>query len=216
MKSVKPVNEAITAPVLLLVEGQDEEYLVQKMCVQWFGDRAGKIDIECVGGRDNFSTRFKILKVRTLGPLKVVGVIADSEEDSAATAQRWSDLFAEVMPVIKRPCKKLQLPSDDAPGAFEALVLDALVGNLVADCVTNFRDCVSPHLDGGTLAQRDKIAVQAWLSASLGHAYGNVFKAQKDHPNQQLLNYDHAAFTPIKVFVEALLAEAERAESPAP
>ena len=54
MKSVKPVSDAITAPVLLLVEGQDEEYLVQRMCEQWFGVRAQKIDIECVDGRDNF------------------------------------------------------------------------------------------------------------------------------------------------------------------
>ena len=209
MKSVKPVNEAITAPVLLLVEGQDEEYLVQKMCVQWFGDRAKAIDIECVGGKDNFPKRFKVLKVRSLGPLKVVGVIADSEEDAAATAQRWADLFQDVEPVINRPCRKLQLPRDDAPGAFEALVLDALAGDSIADCATHFRDCVSIHLIKPTLAQKDKIAVQAWLSAKLGNAYGNVFSAQKKNLEHQLLNYDHAAFAPLKAFVETLLAEIE-------
>ena len=212
MKSVKPVSDAITAPVLLLVEGQDEEYLVQKMCEQWFGARAQNIDIECVEGRDNFPKRFKALKVRSLGLLKVVGVIADSEEDCAATAQRWADLFDDVAPFIKRPCKKLQLPSDDAAGAFEALVLDALAGDSIADCATHFRDCVSLHLVKPTLAQKDKIAVQAWLSAKLGNAYGNVFKAQDKHPEHQLVNYDHAAFSPIKAFVETLLAEAERTE----
>ena len=209
MKSAKPVNESITAPVLLLVEGQDEEYLVQKMCEQWFGDRAKAIDIECVGGKDNFPARFKVLKVRSLGPLKVVGVIADSEEDAAATAQRWADLFKEVAPSIKRPCSKLQLPRDDLPGAFEALVLDALKDDAIADCATHFRDCVSPHLINPTLAQQDKIAVQAWLSAKLGNAYGNVFKAQDRHPEHQLVNYDHTAFAPIKAFVETLLAQAE-------
>ena len=213
MKSVKAGNEAITAPVLLLVEGQDEEYLVQRMCEQWFGLRALAIDIECVNGRDNFPKRFKVLKVRSLGPLKVVGVIADSEEDAAATAQRWTALFKEVEPVIKRPCKKLQLPRDDLPGAFEALVLDAWAGDPIADCATSFRDCVSYHLLQPTLAQKDKIAVQAWLSAKLGNAYGNVFKAQDKHPEHQLVNYDHAAFAPIKAFVETLLAEAERTES---
>lgn len=209
MKSVKPVNEAITAPVLLLVEGQDEEYLVQKMCEQWFGLHAEKIDIECVGGKDNFPKRFKVLKVRSLGPLKVVGVIADSEEDAAATAQRWADLFQEVEPVINRPCRKLQLPRDDAPGAFEAMVLEALKGDVIADCATHFRDCVSIHLIKPTLAQQDKIAVQGWLSAKLGNAYGNVFSAQKKNLDHQLLNYDHAAFAPIKAFVENLLAEIE-------
>lgn len=209
MKSVKPVNEAITAPVLLLVEGQDEEYLVQKMCAQWFGDRAKAIDIECVGGKDNFPKRFKVLKVRSLGPLKVVGVIADSEEDAVATAQRWADLFQEVQPVINRPCRKLQLPRDDAPGAFEAMVLEALKGDVIADCATHFRDCVSIHLIKPTLAQQDKIAVQAWLSAKLGNAYGNVFSAQKKNLDHQLLNYNHAAFAPIRAFVENLLAEVE-------
>ena len=212
MKFVRTGNEAITAPVLLLVEGQDEEYLVQKMCEQWFGQRALAIDIECVGGKDNFSKRFKVLTVRSLGPLKVVGVIADSEQDAAATAQRWTALFSEVEPVIKRPCKKLQLPRDDLPGAFEALVLDAWAGDPIANCATHFRDCVSPHLPNPTLAQKDKIAVQAWLSAKLGNAYGNVFKAQDKHPAHQLVNYDHAAFAPIKAFVATLLAEAERTE----
>lgn len=213
MKFVKTGNEAITAPVLLLVEGQDEEYLVQKMCEQWFGARAQNIDIECVEGRDNFPKRFRALKVRSLGVLKVVGVIADSEEDCAATAQRWADLFNDVEPFINRPCKKLQLPRDDAPGAFEALVLDALAGDSIADCATSFRDCVSLHLGERTLAQKDKIAVQAWLSAKLGNVYGNVFKAQDKHPEHQLVDYDHAAFAPIKAFVETLLAEAERTES---
>lgn len=209
MKSVKPVNEGITAPVLLLVEGDDEEYLVQKMCAHWFGERAKMIDIECVYGNNNFSKSFRALMVRTLGPLRVVGVIADSEENAAATAQRWENLFKEVEPVINRPCRKLQLPRDDTPGAFEAMVLDALKGDSIADCATHFRDCVSPHLGERTLAQKDKIAVQAWLSAKLGNAYGNVFSAQKKNLEHQLLNYDHAAFAPLKAFVETLLAEIE-------
>lgn len=212
MKPVKPAktgNEAITAPVLLLVEGDDEEYLVQKMCVHWFGQRALAIDIENVKGRGNFSNRFKALKVRSLGPLKVVGVIADSEEDAAATAQRWAALFKEVQPVIKRPCKKLQLPCDDEPGAFEALVLDAWDGDPVAKCALNFRDCVSPYLGERTLAQKDKIAVQAWLSAKLGSAYGNVFSAQQQNSKHQLVDYNHEAFKPIRAFVETLLAQAE-------
>ena len=149
------------------------------------------------------------MKVRSLGPLKIVGIIADSEEDAVATAQRWAALFKEVEAEIKRPCKKLQLPRDDAPGAFEALVLDAWAGDPVAECAIYFRDCVSLHLGERTLAQKDKIAVQAWLSAKLGNAYGNVFKAQDRHPEQQLLNYDHAAFAPIKSFIETLLAQAE-------
>jgi len=209
MKSVKPVSDAITATVLLLVEGEDEKSLVQWMCEHWFGSRAQEIDIENVQGRDNFPKRFKALKVRSPGLLKVVGVIADSEEDPVATAQRWSDLFDDVTPVINRPCRKLQLPKDDVPGAFEALMLEALDGDAVAGCATRFRDCVAPHLGDRTLAQRDKIAVQAWLSAKLGNAYGNVFKAQQQNPEQTLLDYDHSAFTPIKVFVEGLLAQSQ-------
>lgn len=212
MKFVKTGNEAITAPVLLLVEGDDEEYLVQRMCGYWFGQRVKAIDIENVKGGGNFAARFRALQVRSLGPLKVVGVIADSEENAAATAQRWTALFKEVEPVIKRPCKKLQLPRDDAPGAFEALMLDAWTGDPIAQCAVQFRDCVSLHIGERTLAQKDKIAVQAWLSAKLGKAYGNVFSAQQNNSQHQLVNYDHAAFAPIKAFVETLLAEAERTE----
>ena len=207
MKSAKAGNEKISAPVLLLVEGQDEEYLVRKMCEHWFPAQTASIDIECVDGKDNFPKRFKALTVRSPGPLKIVGVIADSEEDPLATAQRWSALIAEVSPTINRPCKLLQLPANQTPGAFEALVLNALDGDPVVACATIFRDCVRPHIGVRTLAQQDKIAVQAWLSASLGGAYGNVFKAQQQNPDQVLLNYDHAAFAPIKQFIEALLAE---------
>lgn len=209
------VSKPITAPVLLLVEGRDEEALIQQMCTHWFGLRAQVIDIECVEGRGNFPEQFRVLKVRTLGPLRVVGVIADSEEDPAATAQRWAALFKEVEPHLVNngipcPCRKLQLPSDDMPGAFEALVLAAWVGDAVADCATAFRDCVMPHLGQRTLAQKDKIAVHAWLSAKLGNAYGNVFKAQEKHPDQPLLDYDHSAFAPIKTFIDGLLTEAEK------
>ena len=207
MKSAKLGNEAISAPVLLLVEGQDEEYLVRKMCEHWFPEQTASIDIESVDGKDNFPNRFKALMVRSPGPLKIVGVIADSEEVPLATAQRWSALIAEVSPAISRPCKLLQLPGNQTAGAFEALVLNALDGDPVVACAANFRDCVRPHIGVRTLAQQDKIAVQAWLSASLGGAYGNVFKAQQQNPDQVLLNYDHAAFAPIKQFIEELLAE---------
>lgn len=207
MKFAKAGNETISAPVLLLVEGQDEEYLVRKMCEHWFPAQTASIDIECVDGKDNFPKRFKALAVRSPGPLKIVGVIADSEEDPLATAQRWNALIAEVRPQIKQPCMLLQLPASQTPGAFEALVLNALDGDPVAACATNFRDCVRPHIGVRTLAQHDKIAVQAWLSARLGIAYGNVFKAQQQNPDQVLLNYDHAAFAPIKQFIEELLAE---------
>lgn len=209
MKSGNPGNDAITAPVLLLVEGEDEEYLVGKMCEQWFGEQAAQIDIECVQGKDNFPKRFRALKVRSLGPLKAVGVIADSEENPSATVQRWQDLCAEVSPAIKRPCKVLQLPDAHSPGAFEALVLNALTGNPVVECATTFRDCVSPHLGDRTAAQKDKIAVQAWLSASLGNAFGNVFRAQKKKPDAALLNYDHESFRPLRQFVTELLEMAQ-------
>jgi hypothetical protein len=209
MKSAKSVSDAITAPVLLLVEGEDEEYIVQAMCLHWFQDRAKQIDIENVGGRDNFPRRFKTLAVRTLGPLKVVGVIADSEENPQATRQRWSALFGEVEPKVKRPCRKLQLPNDATQGAFESLVMQALDNDAVANCARTFRDCVAEHIGVRTKAQKDKIAVQAWLSALLGSAYANVFRAQKDYPAQQLLNYDHEAFAPIKTFLEELLAEVD-------
>ena len=95
-------------------------------------------------------------------------------------------------------------------GVFEPLVLQALQNDPVVHCAKAFRDCVTPHFnEGRTLAQRDKIAVQALLSAELGNAYSNVFKAQKAHVMQQLLNYEHAAFLPIKHFLEELLSEAE-------
>lgn len=221
MKSVDPAhtalpsNEAITAPVLLLVEGKDEEALIPKMCTHWFGARAQAIEIECVGGQPNFPKRFRALKVRSLGLLKVVGVIADSEQDPAATVQRWAELFNDVEPSLvnngnRCPCFKLQLPNDNTPGAFETLMLEAWAGDAVASCATAFRDCVSPHLGERTSAQLDKIAVQAWLSAKLGNAYGNVFKAQEKHPEKPLLDYDHPAFVPIKTFIETLLAEADQ------
>jgi hypothetical protein len=209
MKSANPGNDAITAPVLLLVEGQDEEYLVGKMCDQWFGEQAAQIDIECVQGKDNFPRRFKALKVRSPGPLKVVGVIADSEENPVATAQSWEALCADVSPAIDRPCKVLQLPDAQSAGAFEALVLNALIGNPVVECATTFRDCVSPHIGDRTAAQKDKIAVHAWLSASLGVAYGNVFLAQQKNPDVALLDFDHESFRPIRQFVKELLELAE-------
>lgn len=216
MKSADAVASPITTRVLVLVEGEDEAYLVQKMCEHWFAAQASAIGFENVGGRDNFPKRFKDLTVRSLGPLQIVGVIADSEDDAAATHQRWVDLFKEVSPQLGRdtPCEKLQLPGEAVAGAFESLVLQALGHDPVADCAKAFRDCVAPYTTTRTQAQKDKIAVQAWLSALLGKAYGNVFKAQKVNEAQPLLDYDHPAFAPIKTFLQGLLNLADSQPKP--
>lgn len=212
MKSVNPVPlasgsaHAITKPILVLVEGDDEYHLMQWMCLHWFGDKADHFAFENVGGKDNFPSRFRALKTRSLGALEVVGVVADSEEDAAATQQRWRDLVNEVVATIEQPCKLLQLPHQDQTGAFETLVLQTLQHSAVAQCAVAFRDCVGQHLNDRTQAQKDKIAVQAWLGASFGRAYGNVFKAQNEHSDAALLDYDHSAFSPIKAFLEELLA----------
>lgn len=197
---------AITTPILVLVEGDDEYHLMQWMCQHWFGDKAALFAFENVKGKDNFPSRFCALKTRSLGVLEVVGVVADSEEDAAATHQRWRDLINEVTATIKQPCKLLQLPHQDQTGAFETLVLQALQHNAVAQCARAFRDCAGAHLNDRTQAQKDKIAVQAWLGASFGRAYGNVFKAQNEHPDATLLDYEHSAFASIKAFFEELLA----------
>lgn len=197
---------AITTPILVLVEGDDEYHLLQWMCQHWFGDKASLFGFENVGGKDNFPSRFRALETRSLGTLEVVGVVADSEEDAAATQQRWCELVNEVTQKIKQPCSILQLPSETQTGAFETIVLQALQDDAVAQCALTFRDCVGSHLNDRTQAQKDKIAVQAWLGAGLGRAYANVFKAQKERPQQALLNYDHNAFTSIKAFFEELLS----------
>jgi hypothetical protein len=212
MKSARASNEQIAAPILILVEGQDEKYFLPRMCEHWFQGNASKFDIECVGGSDKFAAAFRALTVRSLGPLKVVGVIVDSEENPDATRQRWRNLIAEVEPAIKRPCRNLQLPEEQLAGAWESLVLKALGGNPVVGCATSFRDCVVPHISKRTSAQKDKIAVQAWLAAELGGAYANVISAQKWQTEKRkketpLIDYDHAAFAPIKAFLESLLSE---------
>lgn len=212
MKSAKPgkvpgPTHPITTPVLILVEGDDEYHLVQWMAEHWLGEQSQKITLENVGGKDNFARSFKGLQVRSLGALQAVGVICDSEEDAAGTQQRWMQLFDQVQPKIKPRCHLLQLPTVDTNGAFEALVLQALGNDPVARCAQAFRDCVSPELPDRTQAQKDKIAVQAWLSARMGNAYGNVFKAQQKNPEQNLLNYDDPAFQPIKHFLNQLLLD---------
>lgn len=222
MKSVEAVegqipgaSQKITAPVLVLVEGHDEAYFLPKMCEHWFKDRADQFDIENAGGGGNFASRFKAQSVRTPGPLKIVGVITDSEEDAKATSQRWEMLINEVQPGMKHLCKTLQLPSSTSPGAFETLVLHTLGDDLVVKCASTFRDCVAPHVGKRTRAQMDKIAVQAWLSARLGKSYRSLSGAQKDREAQPLLDYDHAAFIPIKTFLEGLLNLADSQVKPA-
>lgn len=211
MRSVEVMGNEITAPVLLLVEGQDEAYLVRRMCQHWFAERAVQIDIEDAQGGDRLTKQFKAIWVRPKGPLKVVGVITDSEENPADTAQRWRELFKLTDSSIDRPCHVLQLPSPDSSGALETLLLEALANDSIAICATHFRDCVKPQLAHRTVAQMDKIAIRAWLSATFGEAYANVFKAYERDAARDSLNFDHVAFALIKEFIEGLLIEAETA-----
>lgn len=210
MKSVnsinKPINQPITTPILLLVEGDDEEHLIGWMAQHWFRERAQAIGIENVKGKDQFPARFDALAVRSLGALQQIGVIADSEESAADTAKAWHGRFEKLKArQIQIPCHLLQLPSPAQNGAFEELVLQALDQDVIARCAMQFRDCVANELSDRTQAQKDKVAVQAWLSARMGKAYGNVFSAQKAYDPKTLLNYDHPAFVPIRDFLQTLL-----------
>ncbi|MBT0569225.1 hypothetical protein KIK84_02705 [Curvibacter sp. CHRR-16] len=209
MKSANAVpgpTRAITTPILVLVEGKDEEDLLQRLCKHWFGAQSSCFGFENVDGNSQFSEKFRALKKRSKDKLQVVGVVADSEEDAAATKQKWQDLFKDVVPQINKPCELLQLPDAIQPGAFETLVLEALKGDPVAQCAQAFRDCAAANLADRTQAQKDKIAVQAWLGARLGRAYNNVFKAQEDNEDEPLFDYDHAAFNPVKEFLQHLLS----------
>jgi hypothetical protein len=210
MKSVKVAKQAskpLTSPVLILVEGSDEKFFIEAMCAHWFPEKINDITIENVEGSNNFSTHFEALTIRSSKSLRAIGIITDSEENPDATKQRWNDLFVKFPQ--KCVCKKLQLPSDDQAGAFETLALTAVSNNPIVKCATDFRDCVVEKIGKRTLAQKDKIVVQAWLSAELGNAYANLFKAQEKNPDKKLLDYDHPAFTSIKTFIADLLTHKE-------
>jgi hypothetical protein len=199
-------NNTISAPILVLVEGQDDAFFLNLMIAAWYPGREHLFDIESAGGLSNLKSRFAAVSVRLSAPLKVVAVMADSDDSPSAAAQVWQDLKQKHEAAIAKPCLFLLLPDSESKGSLETLVLRSLGQDAFANCSIGFRDCIKqidPLLRNE--AQWDKLAVQSWLNAKTGQAFANLFRADEKHSDAVSLDANHAAFQSVKQFLDLLL-----------
>lgn len=197
-------------PILLLVEGADEKYILTNASSHWFADKAELFNMEDAKGGSSLKSRFKTILNRSHAHIKVIGIVTDAEESAASTKQAWDNLLSEFQKKSKIHCAYFVNPHQEESGALERVVLNALQADSLAKCAVEFRDCVkSTNKVTRNTAQWDKLAVQSWLNATLGGAYGNISFAQDKNPDVNLFNYDHEAFMPIKTFLEDLLSHVQ-------
>jgi len=168
------VGKAITKPKLLLVEGNDEVKLFDKLLAD-----LGLVDVEIrdIMGKTKFRKNIKGLpKFTGFGKVTSVGIVTDADKQPQGTFDSICDaLEAAGLP---RPTAPLQpvgddpqvavmiLPGDGREGMLEDLCLESVADDPAMPCVEEYFGCLEGQLETGVfLGNPSKSRVRAFLAS---------------------------------------------------
>ncbi|MDR2849568.1 MAG: hypothetical protein LBW77_03380 [Verrucomicrobiota bacterium] len=196
---------SIEKPVLLLGEGREEELfffaLVKHLKL------ADSIQVIAYKGKDKLAKFLADLRTQTDFPkLRAIGITRDADNDPAAARASTRSAIQSARFQDTLRVETFILPKENAEGALEALVLEAVKDTPAWPCVEAFSKCVEEKAGVSfSVTGHDKHHVQAWLSTLpspdlrfLGLA------AQKGH-----ISFDHPAFQPVIDFIQSLVSASD-------
>lgn len=200
--------DKIDAPVVLLVEGADDEDVVHLLLDEIQPDWRQQIDVQLVSNQGGHLARLNALATVSgfLNRVKKVAILEDSDETPEEKQALWtseSESFAQRYPGIELVF--CLIPSPREKGALEGLFLQSVESdspNLV--CVQAFAECVARHTPHTTKAQREKLALMTYVNSRVKHPYHRIgFALQKDAKG--FFDFKHPAFKPLVDFLESLV-----------
>ena len=213
----------IDKPNLLLVEGPDDQLLLEKLVAKNGSSVAQGIQVVAVEGKDRFREEIRaVVGAQRLGriQLRSLGVIRDADEDADAS-------FRSVRDGLKNADTALSLPSvsgevvglsprvgvfimldGTSPGSLESLCLRSVHHQPAAKCVEQYLVC----LDTGHGWDRDRQPLAAQRDKAFAHAY---LASRKDPvarigegARQGVWDFNHEVFQPVVRFLVKLVGEA--------
>ena len=190
---------SIHKPALLIGEGKDEE-LVFSALVRYL-KLEEKIQVANYGGKNELLSFLESWHIfPDFSTLTALGITRDADNDyGAALASVNTAVQSAKFPDSLR-IETFILPKAGAPGALEAVILEAAAATPAWPCVTAFAECVETKEPAAlSPTEHDKRKLHAWLSTlprpalRLGEA-----------ANAGLIPFDHEAFQPLKDFITRL------------
>lgn len=168
------MGKAITKPKLLLVEGNDEVELFDKLLAD-----LGLVDVEIrnIMGKTRFRQNIKGLPTFTgFGKVTSVGIVTDADKQPQGTFDSICDaLEAAGLP---RPTAPLQpvgddpqvavmiLPGDGREGMLEDLCLESVADDPAMPCLEEYFRCLEEQLEAGVFpGNPSKAVVRAFLAS---------------------------------------------------
>lgn len=200
------VLDKITAEVVLLVEGADDQQIVAALLDQLKPGWKSLIDIQAKAQNGGLVQGARALAVVSgFDRVKTVAVLVDADETPEKTNARWAaetQSFLQKHPALQM--RYLVLPSADLKGALETVFLQSLsVENEKFQCVKQLMVCLSGITRHTTQSQKDKLALITYINACVKTPYARVGKAL-EQAARGLFDFKHPAFIPLVVFLESL------------
>jgi hypothetical protein len=196
------MSELQTIKAVVIVEGNDERDIVSALVEK---HKLGGLVIENMEGRGGLMEKAKgFASDSKYEFVNRVGFIYDSEDDPTGASAELNK--AEAAITILRPnitISKLQLPSEQEIGSFEAVCLQAIAtDDEILKCCEEYLLCLKTKAtELTTQARRDKAKLMAWYAAKTGKTISRV---GLDFANQKQIDLDHIAFSPIVAFLKKL------------
>jgi hypothetical protein len=200
----------ITKSKLLLVEGQDDLYLLGALLRHL--NLADDIQIIMVGGKDQFAPYFKGLKINPgYSRVTSIGIVRDADADPAGAFQSVCSALSNAgLPVPTAPLQSagaapkitvLIVPGESRTGMLEDICLESVADDPAMGCVEEYFGCLEGKFgaDDERLKNRAKSKVQVFLASQASPGWGLGVAAQKGY-----WGFNHPSFEGIKQFLGIL------------
>ena len=209
MKKRRSPDIIIEKEKLLLVEGQDEVWLIDKLLREL--ELTEVLQIINVNGKNNISRGLKSLMNHSdSNCISSIGIIRDADKnpkgaiDSICSALENAGLAKPKQPeelVGDKPqVAFIILPTADTTGMLENMCLQSVQNDPAMPCVDEYIACLQTKLDEGDKPKNwPKARVAAFLASRPVLASSIGLAAQKGY-----WSFNHAAFSRLKEFLHLL------------
>ncbi len=201
----------ISAPKLLLVEGNDDQGFFQKLIEEEVS--IDNIQVHSMKGKDNFRT--PDLKSIVIAPnfkktVKSLGIIRDANNDASATFSGICTVLknlsltvpSQPMEIINGNLKigVLVIPPNTPKGELEDLCLSLIKGYAEMECIDNYFGCLKQKLPSHKFPKNlSKAKIKAFLASRRESVPHLGTAAQSGY-----FPLDHNILEGIKVFLKSL------------
>lgn len=188
------------------VEGKADQKFIEDVVKEFFDITLNPHDVDTLGSWSGYKTggviKASILEAHEKDTRIVLLLDADNDPE-ARRSQVEADFAAAGIPI-----SLFLLPDNSRPGELEHLLCRIAVQQQIMQCFESYETCISNAFQPGI-----KPKVYAYLDALLSPKYkkgdseDKIKDQNRDYRNQEHWNLSHGELTPLRLFLQALIAD---------